>query len=33
MVSSVFAEDETAHDVSRYQLATMTNYVSKHRNG
>jgi myo-inositol catabolism protein IolH len=33
MVSSVFAEDETAHDVSRHQLATMTNYVSKHRHG
>jgi myo-inositol catabolism protein IolH len=29
MVSSVFAEDETAHDVSRYQLKTMTEYVSK----
>ena len=28
MVSSVFAEDENAHDVSRYQLATMTDYVS-----
>jgi myo-inositol catabolism protein IolH len=31
MVSSVFAEDENAHDVSRYQLATMTNYIAKHR--
>jgi hypothetical protein len=30
MVSSVFAEDETAHEVSRYQLATMTDYVTKH---
>jgi myo-inositol catabolism protein IolH len=30
-VSSVFAEDENAHDVSRYQLTTMTNYVAKHR--
>ena len=30
MVSSVFAEDENAHEVSRYQLATMTNYVSKY---
>ena len=30
MVSSVFAEDETAHDVSRYQLKTMTEYVSKY---
>ena len=27
MVSSVFAEDENAHEVSRYQLATMTDYV------
>ena len=32
MVSSVFAEDENAQDVSRYQLATMTNYVSKYKN-
>jgi myo-inositol catabolism protein IolH len=32
MVSSVFAEDENAHDVSRYQLTTMTNYVSKYTN-
>ena len=31
MVSSVFAEDEAAHDVSRYQLATMTEYVDKYR--
>ena len=31
MVSSVFAEDETAHDVSRYQLKTMTDYINKHR--
>ena len=31
MVSSVFAEDENAHDVSRYQLKTMTEYVDKHR--
>ena len=30
MVSSVFAEDENADDVSRYQLETMTNYVSKY---
>jgi myo-inositol catabolism protein IolH len=26
----VFAEDENAHEVSRYQLNTMTNYVSKY---
>ncbi|WP_370330491.1 sugar phosphate isomerase/epimerase family protein, partial [Mycolicibacterium hippocampi] len=31
MVSSVFAEDEAAQDVSRYQLATMTDYVTKYR--
>jgi myo-inositol catabolism protein IolH len=31
MVSSVFAEDETAHEVSRYQLKTMTEYVTKYR--
>jgi myo-inositol catabolism protein IolH len=31
MVSSVFAEDENAHDVSRYQLKTMTEYVQKYR--
>jgi myo-inositol catabolism protein IolH len=30
MVSSVFAEDENAHEVSRYQLNTMTEYVSKY---
>jgi myo-inositol catabolism protein IolH len=30
MVSSVFAEDESAQEVSRYQLATMTEYVTKH---
>ena len=29
MVSSVFAEDENAHEVSRYQLNTMTDYISK----
>ena len=29
MVSSVFAEDENAHEVSRYQLNTMTEYISK----
>ncbi len=31
MVSSVFAEDENAADVSRYQLATMTDYIAKYR--
>ena len=31
MVSSVFAEDETAHEVSRYQLKTMVEYVDKYR--
>lgn len=31
MVSSVFAEDETAHEVSRYQLNTITEYLNKHR--
>ncbi|MCV7161744.1 sugar phosphate isomerase/epimerase [Mycolicibacterium brisbanense] len=31
MVSSVFGEDENAHEVSRYQLATMTDYVAKYR--
>jgi myo-inositol catabolism protein IolH len=31
MVSSVFAEDENAHDVSRYQLKTITDYLTKHR--
>ncbi|GGG13541.1 protein iolH [Rhodococcoides trifolii] len=30
MVSSVFAENENAHEVSRYQLQTMNEYVSKH---
>jgi myo-inositol catabolism protein IolH len=30
-VSSVFAEDENSDEVSRYQLATMTNYVTKYR--
>lgn len=32
MVSSVFAENENAHEVSRYQLATMGEYVAKYRN-
>ena len=32
MVSSVFAEDENAHEVSRYQLDAMTDYVAKYRN-
>jgi len=27
----VFAEDESAHDVSRYQLATITDYVNKYK--
>ena len=31
MVSSVFAEDDNAADVSRYQLETMNNYVAKAR--
>ncbi|WP_396934090.1 sugar phosphate isomerase/epimerase family protein [Mycolicibacterium sp.] len=31
MVSSVFAENENAAEVSRYQLATMTDYVQKYR--
>jgi myo-inositol catabolism protein IolH len=31
MVSSVFAEDENAADVSRFQLKTMTEYVAKYR--
>ncbi|MCC9180323.1 sugar phosphate isomerase/epimerase, partial [Mycolicibacterium mageritense] len=31
MVSSVFAENENAAEVSRYQLATMTDYVTKYR--
>jgi myo-inositol catabolism protein IolH len=29
MVSSVFAEDENAEEVSRYQLETMEQYVQK----
>jgi myo-inositol catabolism protein IolH len=29
MVSSVFAEDENADEVSRYQLDTMKQYVQK----
>ncbi|MDT5104191.1 MAG: myo-inositol catabolism protein IolH [Mycobacterium sp.] len=32
MVSSVFAEDENAQEVSRHQLATMTEYVTKYKN-
>jgi myo-inositol catabolism protein IolH len=32
MVSSVFAEDENAHEVSRYQLKTMTDSVNKYTN-
>lgn len=31
MVSSVFAENENAHEVSRYQLRTMTDWVAKYR--
>jgi myo-inositol catabolism protein IolH len=31
MVSSLFAEDENVHDVSRYQLKTITDYVTKYR--
>ena len=31
MVSSVFAEDENAQEVSRYQLKTMTDFVTKYR--
>jgi len=31
MVSSVFAEDENAGEVSRYQLETMTEYMQKVR--
>ena len=27
----LFAEDETANEVSRYQLATMTDYVAKYK--
>ena len=30
MVSSVFAENENAHEVSRYQLRTMNDYVAKY---
>ncbi len=30
MCSSVFAEDETAHQVSAYQLKTISDYVAKH---
>ncbi|MDQ6851782.1 MAG: hypothetical protein M3070_17950 [Actinomycetota bacterium] len=30
MGNSGFAEDETAPDMARYQLATMTKYVTKH---
>jgi len=26
----LFAEDENAHDVSRYQLKTITDYVTKY---
>jgi myo-inositol catabolism protein IolH len=32
MVSSVFAENENAHEVSRYQLQTMTDFVNKYTN-
>ncbi len=31
MVSSLFAEDETANEVSRYQLETLTDDVNKYR--
>jgi myo-inositol catabolism protein IolH len=31
MVSSVFAEDENAHDVSRYQYKTMSEFIARHR--
>jgi myo-inositol catabolism protein IolH len=31
MVSSVFAEDDNAAEVSRYQLDTMNNYIEKAR--
>jgi len=31
MVSSVFAEDENAEEISRYQLDTMNNYIAKAR--
>ncbi|WP_338893124.1 sugar phosphate isomerase/epimerase [Rhodococcus sovatensis] len=30
MVSSVFAENENAHEVSRYQLQTMNDYIAKY---
>jgi hypothetical protein len=30
MVSTVFAENENAADVSRYQLATMTEHIERH---
>ena len=30
-VSSVFAENENAHEVSRFQLARMSEYVAKYR--
>ena len=30
MCSSVFAEDENAHDVARYQLATMREHIAQH---
>jgi len=32
MVSSVFAEDDNAPEVSRYQLDTMRSYITKHQN-
>ena len=31
MCNSVFAEDETAGEMARFQLATMQTYVAKHR--
>jgi hypothetical protein len=33
MVASMFAEDETASDVSRYRLTTMTDFGTKYRPG
>ena len=33
MCNSVFAEDETAGDMERFQLATMQSYVAKHHAG
>jgi myo-inositol catabolism protein IolH len=30
MCNSVFAEDENAHEMARYQLTTMKEYVAKH---